>query len=77
VQLQFAATAAAPPELKALYFKVRQTHIDQGAERGEADRAINALRMARDQEYINLQNLHAAWEQAINKTKAWRDWLAA
>jgi hypothetical protein len=65
-RLQFVPTLAAKDELKALYSKVRQTHVNQGAERGEADRAINALRMALDQESINIRS---AWDKAIEKTK--------
>jgi hypothetical protein len=64
----------AKAELDTLYFKVRHTHVDQGAEQVQAERAINALRMALDQESISL---HAAWDQAVDKTKAWRDWLVS
>jgi hypothetical protein len=71
-RLRSVPVQAAKAELDALYFKVRHTHVDQGAEQVEAERAINALRMALDQESISLR---AAWDQAVDKTKAWRDWL--
>jgi hypothetical protein len=71
-RLRSVPVQAAKAELDALYFEVRHTHVDQGAEQAEAERAINALRLALDQESISLR---AAWDQAVDKTKAWRDWL--
>ena len=73
-RLRSVPVQTAKGELDALYFKVRHTHVDQGAEQVEAERAIDALRMALDQESISLR---AAWDQAVNKTKAWRDWLVS
>ena len=73
-RLRSVPVQTAKGELDALYFKVRHTHVDQGAEQVEAEREIDALRMALDQESISLR---AAWDQAVNKAKAWRDWLVS
>ena len=62
-RLKFVPAASAAPELKALYFKVRKSHVDQGAEQSEAERVISELRMALDQESINIRG---AWDRAID-----------